>query len=256
VDIATAFGLFFGLLCIVWSIMSSDGAAVFINIPSMLVTVGGMTAATFIHFSLKQVFSVFSVMKKTVFYQLPTEQELIQKMVDYSAISRRDGVLALQNQLNAAGDSFLIYALRLVIDGQKPEAIEDQLGMEIQYLQERHSDGKKMLEFMGNAAPAWGMIGTLIGLVQMLQALDDPKSIGGGMAISLITTFYGAFLANLVFLPLAGKLGMRSKKEATVRQMIVEGSLAIARGDSPTAVRERMQTFISVKHREDLKPRI
>ncbi len=255
-DVATAFGLLFGLTCVVWSISSSPGGLVFINVPAMAITVGGMTAAMFIHFPFKQVSPIFSVMKKTLFYSLPGEQDLIQKMVNFSAVCRRDGALSLEKHLADAGDSFLVKAMRLVIDGQTPEVIEDQLGIEIQYLQERHSDGKKLLEFMGASAPAWGMIGTLIGLVQMLGALEDPSKIGAGMATALITTFYGAFLANLVFLPLAGKLGIRSKKEATLRQMMVEGAMGISRGESPTAVRERLQSFISVKHREEVRPNV
>lgn len=255
-DIATAVGLLFGLFCIVWSIMSAPGGEVFINIPSMMITVGGMIAATLIHFSLGQVMSIIGIMKKTLFYRLPSEHDLIQKMVNYSAISRRDGNLALEQHLGTAGDKFLVKGLQMAIDGQDAAAISDHLTLEIQYLQERHADGKKMLEFMGNAAPAWGMIGTLIGLVQMLGSLNDPSQIGAGMAVSLLTTFYGAFLSNLVFLPTAGKLGMRSKKESILRQMIVEGVASLARGESPTAVRERMQAFISAKHREDLKPKI
>jgi chemotaxis protein MotA len=128
--------------------------------------------------------------------------------------------------------------------------------MEIQYLQERHASGKRILEFMGASAPAFGMIGTLIGLVQMLGTLEDPSQIGGGMATALITTFYGALLANLVFIPLAGKLGIRSKRESILREMVVEGLLAIVRGESPTGVREKMQTFVSAKNREELKPSI
>ncbi len=255
-DIATAFGLLFGLTCVVWAITSSPGSLVFINVPAMAITVGGMLAATFIHFSLKQVTSIASVLKKTFFNRLPAEQDLIQKMVNFSAICRRDGALSLEKHLPDAGDSFLVKAMRLVIDGQTPEVIEDQLGIEIQYLQERHSDGKKLLEFMGASAPAWGMIGTLIGLIQMLGALDDPSKIGSGMATALITTFYGAFLANLVFLPLAGKLGTRSKKEALLRQMMIEGAMGISRGESPTAIRERLQSFISVKHREEVRPNV
>jgi len=256
VDIATAFGLLFGLICVVWAITSSPGSLVFINVPAMAITVGGMVAATFIHFSLKQVTSITSVLKKTFFNRLPDEQNLIQKMVNFSAICRRDGALALEKHLPDAGDSFLVKAMRLVVDGQTPEVIEDQLGIEIQYLQERHADGKKLLEFMGASAPAWGMIGTLIGLIQMLGALNDPSKIGSGMATALITTFYGAFLANLVFLPLAGKLGTRSKKEAILRQMVVEGAMGISRGESPTLIRERLQSFISVKHREEVHPNI
>ncbi len=255
-DIATAFGLLFGLTCVVWSITSAPGSLVFINVPAMAITLGGMLSATFIHFSLKQVKSIVPVLRKTFFNRLPGEQDLIQKMVNYSAICRRDGALSLEKQLPDAGDSFLVKAMRLVIDGQTPEVIEDQLGLEIQYLQERHSDGKKLLEFMGASAPAWGMIGTLIGLIQMLGALDDPSKIGAGMATALITTFYGAFLANLVFLPLAGKLGTRSKTEAILRQMMVEGAMGISRGESPTAIRERLQSFISVKHREEVRPNV
>ncbi len=255
-DIATAIGLMFGLFCVVSSIMSSPGAGVFINLPAMMVTAGGMTAATFIHFSLQQVLTIFSITKKTILCKVPGEKELIQKLVNYAAINRRDGALALEQHLPDAGDSFLVKALQMVIDGQKEEAIGENLAMEIQYLQERHSDGKKMLEFMGSAAPAWGMIGTLIGLVQMLGSLNDPSQIGSGMATALITTFYGSFMANLVFIPLAGKLGMRSKKESLIRQMIVEGACGLSRGDSPTGVRERMQAFISDKHREEMKPNI
>jgi chemotaxis protein MotA len=257
-DIATAVGLVFGLACIAWAILSkgAEQAQGFVDIGSMTIVLGGTIAATFIHFQMKQVVGIVGVMKKTLFYQLPPEQELIQKMVNYSAINRRDGALALEQQLARAGDGFLVRALQMVIDGQTPEIMEEQLGMEIQNLQERHADGKKLLEFMGSAAPAWGMIGTLIGLVQMLSALDDPANIGSGMATALITTFYGAFLANLVFLPLAGKLGLKSKRESILRQMTVVGVLGLARGDSPTGVRERMQTFVSVKHRADLKPKI
>jgi len=255
-DISTTIGLLFGLFAIVWSIMSAPGAKVFINVPSILITVGGMTAATFIHFSLRQVTSILSVMKKTFFYKLPTEQELIQKMINYAAINRRDGALALEQHIQGVRDPFIVKAVQMLIDGQNEEAIGRQLGLEIQYLQERHSDGKKILEFMGAAAPAFGMIGTLIGLVQMLRTLDDPSKIGGGMATALITTFYGAFLANLVFLPLAGKLGIRSKKETTIREMVVEGITAIARGEGPTGVREKMQAFVSAKQREELKPKV
>jgi chemotaxis protein MotA len=128
--------------------------------------------------------------------------------------------------------------------------------MEIFSLQERHQDGKKILDFMGASAPAFGMIGTLIGLVQMLGNLSSPDQIGVGMATALITTFYGAILANLIFIPLAGKLGLRSKKERILREMIVEGVLGIVRGESPTAVREKMQTFLSQNNRPDVKPNI
>jgi chemotaxis protein MotA len=141
----------------------------------------------------------------------------------------------------------------MVIDGQDAESIREFMSMEIQYLQERHSTGKKILEFMGAAAPAFGMIGTLIGLVQMLRNLSSPDAIGVGMATALLTTFYGAFTANLIFIPLAGKLGIYSKAETISMEMTVEGICAIAAGENPTAVREKLHTFISKSKRSEVK---
>ena len=130
------------------------------------------------------------------------------------------------------------------------------MSLEIHNLQDRHARGKKILEFMGAAAPAFGMIGTLIGLIQMLRSLESPESIGAGMAVALLTTFYGALSANLIFIPLAGKLAIYSKTETTAKEMIVEGVCAIARGDNPTTVREKMQAFISQSRREEVKANI
>jgi len=255
-DIATIIGVVAGMSCIIVAVAAGGDARVFINIPSMAITVGGMVSATLIHFSLGQFLRIMSIVKKTITYKIPSEQDMIQKLVNYSAINRRDGALALEQQLPTADSDFLAQGVQMLIDGQEEEAIDKQMRMEIQNLQERHANGKKILEFMGASAPAFGMIGTLIGLVQMLGTLEDPSGIGVGMATALITTFYGALLANLVFIPLAGKLGTRSKQESLLSEMILEGLLAMVRGESPTAVREKMQTFISAKHREELKPSI
>ena len=255
-DLATVIGMCAGFALITSAILMGGSYQVFWDIPSILIVIGGMIAATFIHFSLGQVLRIMTVLKKTVLYRLPAEQALVQQMVNYAAINRRDGALALEQHIRDIKDTFLMKGLQMLIDGQKEEAIEKQLSLEIQYLQERHADGKKMFEFMGSAAPAFGMIGTLIRLIQMLRTLDDPSKIGAGMATALITTFYGAALANMILLPMAGKLGIRSKKETMVREMVVEGLLAIARGEGPTAVREKMQAFVSAAHREELKPKV
>ena len=255
-DIATVIGTLAGFGCVVFAIMSGGSTAMFVNLPSLGITVGGMICSTLIHFSLGQVLNIMAIVKKTLLHQLPGNNEVIQNMVNYSAVNRRDGALALEKFLPDLNDTFLIMGLRMVIDGQSEESMENQLSMEIQYLQERHAEGKKILEFMGASAPAFGMIGTLIGLVQMLGSLSSPDQIGLGMATALITTFYGAILANLVFIPLAGKLGMRSKGEALMREMVLEGLLGIVRGEAPTVVRERMQAFLSHKNREELKPSV
>ncbi|MHC4531734.1 MAG: motility protein A [Planctomycetota bacterium] len=198
-DIATIVGVLFGLVVVIGSIIAGGGAMAFIHIPSVAITMGGMLCATMIHFSLPQFLGIFSIIKKTIVVKIPSPSELIQKMVNYAAINRRDGALALEQEISNINDLFFVKGLQMLVDGQESEDIRELMTLEIQYLQERHSTGKKILEFMGAAAPAFGMIGTLIGLVQMLRNLESPESIGAGMAVALLTTFYGAFAANLIF---------------------------------------------------------
>ncbi len=252
-DIATIIGILLGFMVITTAIVAGGGWQIFIHIPSMAITMGGMLCATLIHFSLPQFLGIFSIVKKTIIAKVPSQTELIQKMVNYAAINRRDGALALEQEIPNLDNSFFIKGLQMLVDGRDAEQIRDFMSIEIQYLEDRHSTGKKILEFMGAAAPAFGMIGTLIGLVQMLRSLDSPDAIGGGMAVALLTTFYGALSANLIFIPLAGKLGIYSKAETTAIEMIVEGICAIAQGDNPTIVREKMQAFISQGRREEVK---
>jgi len=252
-DVATIIGILLGFVVITSAIVAGGGWQMFIHLPSLGITVGGMLCATLIHFSLPQFLGIFSVIKKTIITKVPSHSELIQKMVNYAAISRRDGPLALEAEIPRIDNLFFAKGLQMLVDGQESDTINEIMSMEIQHLQDRHAIGKKILEFMGAAAPAFGMIGTLIGLVQMLRSLDSPESIGGGMAVALLTTFYGALTANLIFIPLAGKLGLYSKAESTVMEMIVEGICAIARGDNPTAVREKIQVFVSQGRREEVK---
>ncbi|MFB0552146.1 MAG: motility protein A [Phycisphaerae bacterium] len=252
-DIATIIGILLGFMVITTAIVAGGGWQIFIHIPSMAITIGGMLCATLIHFSLPQFLGIFTIVKKTIIAKVPSQSELIQKMVNYAAINRRDGALALEQEIPNLDNSFFIKGLQMLVDGRDAEQIRDFMSIEIQYLQDRHSTGKKILEFMGAAAPAFGMIGTLIGLIQMLRSLDSPDAIGGGMAVALLTTFYGALSANLIFIPLAGKLGIYSKAETTAIEMIVEGICAIAQGDNPTIVREKMQAFISQGRLEEVK---
>lgn len=255
-DIATIVGIVLGFTIIVGSIVIGGGAGMFLHIPSLAITMGGMTCATLIHFSLPQFLGIFSIIKKTLVSKILTPTEVTQKMVNYAAINRRDGALALEQEIAKQSDLFFVKGLQMLVDGRDSEEIRDIMDLEIQYLQDRHSMGKKILEFMGAAAPSFGMIGTLIGLVQMLQNLSSPEDIGSGMAVALLTTFYGAFSANLIFIPLAGKLGIYSKAETTSMEMILEGICAIARGDNPTIVREKLQVFVSQGRRQEVKAQV
>jgi len=255
-DIATIVGVVLGFLVVLSAIVVGGGWQSFVHIPSLAITIGGMLCATLIHFSLPQFLSIFSVIKKTIVTKIPSSTELIQNMLNFAVINRRDGALALEQEIPKISDLFFVKGLQMIVDGQDPEVIRDLMSLEIENLQDRHSSGKKILEFMGAAAPAFGMVGTLIGLVQMLKNLSSPDQIGSGMAVALLTTFYGAFTANLIFIPLAGKLGIYSKAESTAMEMIVEGICAIAQGDNPTTIREKMQAFISQGRREEIKANI
>ncbi len=252
-DIATIIGVLLGFLVIIGTCVAGGMGKAFIHIPSLALTIGGMLCATLIHFSLPQFLGIFSIIKKTIVAKIPPATEIIQNMVNFAAINRRDGALALEQEIPKIKDLFFVKGMQMLVDGQDSETIRDLLSLEIDYLRDRHATGKKILEFMGAAAPAFGMIGTLIGLVQMLKNMSSPDKIGEGMAVALLTTFYGAFAANLIFIPLAGKLGIYSKAETTAKEMIIEGVCAISEGDSPTVIREKMQVFVSQGRRKEVK---
>ncbi|MGD0785221.1 MAG: MotA/TolQ/ExbB proton channel family protein [Sedimentisphaerales bacterium] len=255
-DIATIIGVILGFSVVIGTILFEGNLAIFFNIPALAIVGGGMTCATMIHFSLPQFLGIFSVIKKTLVTKIPSQSALIQKMVDFAVISRRDGALALEQEIRKLNDSFFARGLQMLVDGQEAETVREIMSLEIQCLQERHAMGKKILEFMGASCPSFAMVGTLIGLITMLSKMENPEEVGRGMSVALVCTFYGAFLANMLFLPLAGKLGQYSKAEAIVKEMIVEGICAIAKGESPTAVREKMHVFVSANRREIVKAKV
>jgi len=202
---------------------------------------------------LGKVLGVAKVIKTTFLFKLPSFDQIIRQIVEFAVLSRREGLLALENKLEALKDPFMAKGIRLIIDGFPTETVREILEIDADQTSQRHSAGRSILDSMGAAAPAFGMIGTLIGLVQMLQSLDDPSKIGGGMAVALITTFYGAIMANLVFLPLAGKLAQREKEEVLIRQIIIEGIVAIQTGDQPQLVEEKLKSFLSPVERSSLE---
>jgi chemotaxis protein MotA len=194
---------------------------------------------------MAQVVGLAKVIKKTVMFAAPEPGAVIGKMVTYAERARREGMLALEEDSENEEDEFLRKGLRLAVDGTDPQLLEKILSTDIAQISARHKEGKKILEAGGAFAPAFGMIGTLVGLVNMLASLEDPTSIGAGMATALITTFYGAVLANAFFLPLAGKLENRSEEEILVKEMVIDGIMAIQSGDSPRIVEEKLRSFLS-----------
>jgi len=181
---------------------------------------------------------------KAVFSKRQDPVKLVEQLVELAEIARRDGILALEQSVERIDDPFLIRGIQMAVDGSDPEVIESIMETELENLMERHESGKGLLESYAKYAPAFGMIGTLIGLVAMLQNMDDPSKIGAGMAAALITTLYGALMANVLFSPLADKLGQRSHEEILCKTIVIQGVMAIQAGDNPRNVQSKLMTFV------------
>ncbi len=241
----------FGL--IVWSILLGGSLGGFIDMPSVAVVIGGTIGALLVSFPLPKFLSMAMIFKKTFLFALDEPDGVIEKMVKYAERARREGMLALEEDSENETDPFLRKGLRLAVDGTDPQLLEKILETDVEQIENRHSEGAKILSTGGTFAPAFGMIGTLIGLVNMLANLSDPTQIGAGMATALITTFYGAVVANVVFLPLSTKLETRSKEEMVIKEMIIEGIMAIQSGDSPRIVEEKLKSFLSPTERKKVE---
>jgi chemotaxis protein MotA len=252
-DIATVVGIVVAFGLIVWSILLGGSLSGFIDPPSVAVVVGGTIGALLISFPLPKFLSMINLFKKTFLFSLEEPDIVISKMVGYAERARREGMLALEEDSENETDDFLRKGLRLAVDGTDPQLLEKILETDVEQIENRHSEGAKILSTGGTFAPAFGMIGTLIGLVNMLSSLEDPTQIGAGMATALITTFYGAVMANAIFLPLSGKLETRSKEEMVIKNMIIEGIMAIQSGDSPRIVEEKLKSFLSPTARKKVE---
>ncbi|MFN3191422.1 MAG: motility protein A [Aureliella sp.] len=250
-DIATIIGLILGFGLILASIaMGSGGLMPFIDIPSGMIVFGGAIAASFINFPLKSVLGSFGIIMKCFLFKLPDSKETIEQFKSYAEVARKDGLLALENQVENISDPFTRKGIESLISGASSDEVVDSLETELSYITARHVAGKKIVDSAGAAAPAFGMIGTLVGLVQMLGALDDPSKIGGGMATALLTTLYGAIVANVVCIPLAGKLEARNMEEGTIRELIIKGVELLGNGVAPRAMEEQLEAFLEPKRRE------
>ena len=221
----------------------------FINYPSLMIVVGGTIGVTLINYPLGAVIGVMGVLKNALVHKESSSTEIIKNLVEFSRVARREGILALQSLIKNVDDEFLIKGINLAIDGLEPQVIGDILDTELEQLENRHKFGAEVFTTMGAFAPAMGMMGTLIGLVQMLQQMDDPSSIGPAMAVALLTTFYGVVIANLICLPIAGKLKTRSTQEVLFKQLMLEGIKAIQSGDNPRIVEQKLNAFIEPKNR-------
>ncbi len=244
-DIATIIGLALAFGLVGWSIISGGNLSGFLNLPAAAIVLGGTLGSLLVHFPLSRFLGLFQILRKTLVFVQPEPDAVIGKMVKYAERARREGMLALEDDSETEEDEFLRKGLRLAVDGTDPQLLEKILHTDLQQIENRHYEGARILAAGGSFAPAFGMIGTLIGLVSMLSTLSDPAQIGAGMATALVTTFYGALLANALFLPLAGKLETRSREELLNKEMVIDGIMAIQSGDSPRIVEEKLKSFLS-----------
>jgi len=251
-DIATIVGLAGGTVLLISAVLFGGSGLIFINIPGILIVLGGSLAATFIKFSMNDVINTIKVVMKAFMFKTVSAEKTIEDMMKYAKIAKSEGLIALEKE--KPEDDFSTKALRYLSDGIDEALIEEMLKKDIRQTVSRHTVGQNVFKGMGASAPAFGMIGTLVGLVQMLACMSEPSSIGPAMAVALLTTLYGAVIANLVCLPIADKLEYRSTQEKDNKSIILEATIGITRGTPPMVLEESLRIFLDPKTREQTEP--
>ena len=246
-DIATIVGL----IAAVTAIMMGVGPyiTIMVDIPSVIIVIGGTIGTLLIANPLSECVNLIGIYKNAFITKVPVPTELIERIVGFAETARREGILALEQAIEEGDDVFLSQGVRLAVDGTEPDLIVDILETELQFIEERHKLGQTIILNMSNVAPAYGMLGTLIGLVIMLKSMDDPAAIGPGMAVAILTTLYGALISNVLCSPIAQKLAVYSAKEVLAKRMIIEGIMSIQSGDNPRIVEHKLSVFLPPKLR-------
>jgi len=248
VDLATLVGLLGALALIVTSMLMAGDLLMFVNAPSLVIVVGGSIFAVMAKFSLGQFLSAFKVAGKSFMFKLDDPAELIDEIVELADAARKGGLLSLEGK--EVGNDFLQKGIQLLVDGHDPDVVKTLLSKDRTLAEERHAQGAEIFSSLEVMAPAMGMIGTLVGLVAMLANMDDPKSIGPAMAVALLTTLYGAIIANAMCGPIASKLKLRAGDEARVKNLVIDALLAIQGGQNPRVIDSMLRTYLPESKRE------
>lgn len=246
-DLLTPIGITLGFIMIMMAIISnggSEGAASFLDVSSILIVIGGLIASMLINFKMEEIKLTKKVLGEAFHKKDEQLPVLIHLFIRLSERARREGILALENELEEVKDPFIRKGILLAVDGIEPEVINEIMNAEITAMEERHYKGRTLIEKAGEYAPAWGMIGTLVGLVLMLNSLEDPAALGPSMAVALLTTLYGTVLANLVFIPMASKLESKTEDEVFIKQIIIEGVIGVQSGQNPRILEEKLSAFL------------
>jgi len=249
-DIASLIGILgaFSIVTVAILIGEDTSPLIFLNPPSLLIVLGGTCMVVMIKFSLKQSIGAFKVASRAFTTKNESPSVLIDQIVETSQLARKNGLLALEEV--ETKNEFLARGFQLLTDGTDPEALKEILTKNMKQTIDRHKWGAKVFTATGDVAPAMGMIGTLIGLVQMLSNMEDPQSIGPAMAVALLTTLYGAMLANMVCLPIADKLTMRKEEEVNIKALCLDGVMAIQSGQNSRMVEKLLKMYLKPKDRD------
>jgi len=243
-DRGVALGVFIAVALVGAGVAFGGNALNFINLPSFLIVLGGTLGATLANFSLSDLRHAWNAFQGVLFTRIYRPLERIEYLVSLSQVAKKEGLLVLEEESRRVDDPFLKLALDITVDGQKAADVKRILETETHNSFDRSMRAVQVFETMGNYAPAMGLIGTLIGLIQMLSSLQDVARVGPAMALALVTTFYGAMLANIIFLPVAGKIRNRSEETAVVKALTMEGVLSIAQQESHLVLEQRLQSFL------------
>lgn len=246
-DIATLVGLLGGLGIVVAAMVLGGDPGIFFNVPSLLIVVGGTLFTVLIKFTLSQFLGAGKVAAKAFMFKSIAPEEIIAETVELADAARKGGLLSLEDK--EVSTPFMMRGIQLLVDGHDPEVVRSLLNKEASLTVERHEHGALTFKAIGDVGPAMGMIGTLVGLVQMLSNMSDPKSIGPAMAVALLTTLYGAMLATIIALPIADKLTIRAQEEALNRALIIDGLLAIQAGQNPRVIEQMLRNYLPEKKR-------
>ena len=254
-DLSTVIGIIFAFALMIGAIMTGGPLTLFINIQGLMIVVGGTFGCILSNYSFKDVLGAFTILRKAFLHKETQYSKAIKQLIELSTKARKEGILSLQSHMTNINDDFLVKGIQMAVDGQEPESLKTMLYQEIEKLEERHEGGAEIFTTMAAYAPALGMIGTLIGLVQMLQTMDDPSTIGPAMAVALLTTFYGAVIANVMCIPVAGKLRLRSQSEVLLKTLITEGMDSIMAGENPRLMEQKLHAFIPPDQRKSVYDR-
>lgn len=249
-DFGTIIGLVLGFGLIGMAMMLGGGIMPFMDAQSALIVIGGTIAAVMVNQRLPIVVGALKVGMQAFFDRSSAKAEMVPLIIHLAAKARKEGLVALEGE--QIDDPFMARGVRLGVDGLSPELIKETLAGELAALKDRHDRGQRMFKFMATTSPSMGLIGTIVGLVQMLQNLDDPDSIGPAMAIALLTTLYGAVLAFLVFGPIAEKLVNRTAEEVAIKKLAIAGVESILKGDNSMVIQSKLESFLSPEEREAL----